>query len=106
LARKNAEDFNLLDCTKGILFFGTPHFGSAWAVLHSKVLRLRGMFKPTTYHIAKLLSKSSAYLEQLHDDFNAVRGRMAIICFFEELVIKATVGVVSPTRSGRSRKKI
>jgi hypothetical protein len=77
------------------LFFGTPHFGSAWASLHSKLLYLRGIFTPTTSHIARLLAKNSTYLDRLQVEFAAISGNVAIVCFYEELAMNTTVGLVS-----------
>jgi hypothetical protein len=77
------------------LFFGTPHFGSAWASLHAKLLNLRGVFTSTTSHIAKLLAKNSAYLDRLQVEFAATASHNAVICFYEELAMNTTVGVVS-----------
>jgi hypothetical protein len=51
--------------TKGVFFFGTPHYGAGWAGIHSAYLRFRQLFSPTAANIASLLSSKSDYLRKM-----------------------------------------
>lgn len=52
------------------------------------------MFASTTSHIAKLLAKNSDYLDQLQVDFKAVGNDIEVVCFYEELAMNPSVGLV------------
>jgi hypothetical protein len=96
-----AQDF--FQSTRGVLFFGTPHYGSDWSGMHAAYLKFRSLFAPATPHVAKLLSKSSEYLAKLHSDFTLFSSTLEIRYFFEELPVlagiwKIVVGCAIPSR--------
>jgi hypothetical protein len=85
-----ASDFR--DSTKGVLFFGTPHSGSAWSGVHAAYLKLRSYFTPATEHIAKLLSKNSDYLQRIQSDFALFSRTLNTRYFFEEIAMGTGLG--------------
>jgi len=109
LSSKNSADRhlqNILDCTRGILFLGTPHSGSAlarWAELLAKSI---GLIKQTNSQILQVLQTDSEVLARIQTEFHTmIRARanrgdppIAIICFFEELPLPG-IGEVVPKHS-------
>ena len=104
LSRHNPEHHlrAVFDCTKGIVFMGTPHRGSwiaNWAKLPASVL---GLAKSTNKSLLAILETNNEFLESTQDDFwQMVReqreaGRpLEVTCFFEELPLPVVGMVVS-----------
>jgi hypothetical protein len=105
VASRNSADKhlqNILECTRGIIFLGTPHSGSGfarWAELLAKSL---GLLKQTNPQILEVLKADSEVLARIQTEFHTMtRARannrdrpIAITCFFEELPLPG-VGEVS-----------
>ncbi|KAL6717735.1 hypothetical protein ACLMJK_003820 [Lecanora helva] len=92
----------ILEHTKGILFMGTPHCGSGlgeWAVIGSRFLQY---FRRVNQPILEVLQQQSEVMARIRQEFHTMlRGldqskerKIAIICFYEELPVRA-IGVVS-----------
>ncbi|KAM5342905.1 hypothetical protein ACJ41O_013871 [Fusarium nematophilum] len=104
LSRNNPEPHlrGIFDCTKGIVFLGTPHRGSwmaDWARIPTSAL---GVVKSTNKSLLKILETDDAYLQSVQDRFwSMVReqqkaGRdLEVTCFFEELPLSGVGKVVS-----------
>lgn len=93
---------NILECTRGIAFLGTPHHGSdltKWGITLTRITNLVGSANPD---IVGVLKPDSEVLARIQSEFhNMIRARqnnrkpqINITCFFEELSIRV-VGVVS-----------
>ncbi|KAL6713033.1 hypothetical protein ACLMJK_009429 [Lecanora helva] len=96
----------VLEYTKGILFMGTPHCGSGlgeWAVIGSRFLQY---FRRVNQPILKILQQQSEVMTRIRQEFHTMlRGldqsrerKIAIICFYEELPVRA-IGVIVPKAS-------
>jgi hypothetical protein len=97
-----ASDFT--KSAKGVLFFGTPHYGSDWSRVHSSYLTLRSYFAPAATMIAELLSKNSKYLQNLQAEFALFRETLKATYFYEELAIGTGLGQILVTEpSAESR---
>lgn len=94
----------ILHCTRGILFLGTPHNGSGlahWAQILAKTL---GLIKQMNPEILAVLKSESEVLERVQASFHTMilsRARdglpeIEITCFYEELPLPG-VGMVSAT---------
>jgi hypothetical protein len=104
MAQQLPEQFlqNILDCTRSILFLGTPHSGSGLAHWAETLAKAIGLVKQTNPRILAVLKSDSGELAQVQDNFNTmIRSRtqngfpsIDITCFFEELALPV-VGVVS-----------
>ncbi|UPK91511.1 hypothetical protein LCI18_002446 [Fusarium solani-melongenae] len=104
LSRNNPEPHlrGIFDCTKGIIFLGTPHRGSwmaDWARIPASAL---GIVKSTNTSLLKILETDDKYLQSVQDRFwSMVReqqkaGRdLEVTCFFEELPLSGVGKVVS-----------
>lgn len=104
LSRNSPEPHlrGIFDCTKGIVFLGTPHRGSwmaDWARIPAAAL---GIVKSTNKSLLKILETDDAYLQSVQDRFwSMVReqqkaGRdLEVTCFFEELPLSGVGKVVS-----------
>lgn len=105
LRSRNNPDAHLrsiFDCTKGIIFMGTPHKGSwmaDWATIPAGAL---GVVKSTNRSLLKILETDDQLLEALQVDFwSMIRelresGRpLEVTCFFEELPLPVVGKVVS-----------
>ncbi|KAG8168388.1 hypothetical protein KVR01_001137 [Diaporthe batatas] len=102
LSRNNAEPHlrSIFDCTKGIMFLGTPHRGSwmaHWATIPASAF---GIIKSTNKSLLKVLKTDNDYLRSIQNRFwSMVReqqkaGRdLEVTCFFEELPM-SMVGTV------------
>ncbi|KAE8443681.1 hypothetical protein EG329_001453 [Mollisiaceae sp. DMI_Dod_QoI] len=96
----------ILKYTWGILFLGTPHFGSSLAPV---ARRFATLIKPTTrtnLQVLKVLSRDSEVLARIQNDFHSLlRSRtreghqpIEIICFYEEVPFSG-IGEIVPKRS-------
>ncbi|OAQ58120.1 SesB protein [Pochonia chlamydosporia 170] len=107
LSRNNPEAHlrGIFDCTKGIIFMGTPHRGSwmaDWAKIPAYTL---GVVKSTNKSLLKVLETDDKYLQSVQDRFwSMIREQqkagcdIEVTCFFEELPLSA-VGEVVPRAS-------
>ncbi|KAH6981802.1 Alpha/Beta hydrolase protein [Ilyonectria sp. MPI-CAGE-AT-0026] len=104
LSRNNPEPHlrGIFDCTKGIIFLGTPHRGSwmaDWARIPASAL---GIVKSINKSLLTILETDDKYLQSVQDRFwSMVReqqqaGRdLEVTCFFEELPLSGVGKVVS-----------
>ncbi|KAH7176287.1 Alpha/Beta hydrolase protein [Dactylonectria macrodidyma] len=104
LSRNNPEPHlrGIFECTKGIVFLGTPHRGSwiaDWARIPASAL---GIVKSINKSLLKILETDDKYLQSVQDRFwSMVReqqkaGRdLEVTCFFEELPLSRVGKVVS-----------
>ncbi len=92
----------ILHCTRGIIFLGTPHHGSGLARWAESLAKSIGLIKHTNPEILAVLRSESEVLERVQDGFHTmIRSRaqdglppIEITCFYEELPLPG-VGVVS-----------
>lgn len=97
---------NVLQCTRGIIFLGTPHHGSGLANWAGGLARAIGVLKQTNPEILAVLKSDSEVLERVQNSFHTmIRSRsqdglppIEITCFYEELPLPG-VGVVVPSHS-------
>ena len=83
----------ILDCTCGIIFLGTPHYGSGLAHWAESLAKVIGVLKQTNADILAVLKSESEVLERIqHGFYTMIRSRsqdrhppIEITCFFEEL---------------------
>lgn len=105
LASKNSADQhlqNILDCTRAILFLGTPHSGSGFAMWAEMFAKSLGLIKQTNPQILEVLRSDSEVLARIKEEFHTmIRARglkrerpIGITCCFEELPLPG-IGVVS-----------
>lgn len=93
---------NIFNCTKGVIFMGTPHKGSwmaDWAKISASTL---GLVKSTNKSLLEILRTDNQLLEAIQVDFwSMIRElreggrRLEVICFFEELPLPMVGKVVS-----------
>lgn len=104
MSKNSADEHlrNILPCTKGILFLGTPHTGAGlakWAELMAKSI---GFIKQSNSQIIEVLESDSEVLARIQTEFHTMLRARAkhgdqpidITCFFEELPLLG-VGIVS-----------
>src|SRR6202043_2580574 len=104
LSRNNPEAHlrSIFDCTKGIIFMGTPHKGSwmaEWAKIPASAL---GLVKSTNKSLLKILGTDDQLLESIQVRFSTMirdlresSRRLEVTCFFEELAFPLIGKVVS-----------
>ncbi|KJZ70321.1 hypothetical protein HIM_10289 [Hirsutella minnesotensis 3608] len=104
LSRNNPEAHlrGVFECTKGIIFMGTPHKGSwmaDWAEIPASAL---GLLKSTNKPLLKILATNDQLLESIQVRFwSMVRElreagrRLEVTCFFEELPLPVVGRIVS-----------
>jgi hypothetical protein len=104
LSRNNPDAHlqSIFNCTKGVVFMGTPHRGSwmaNWAKIPAGAL---GLVKSTNRSLLDILQADNQLLEAIQDDFwSMIRelresGRpLEVTCFFEELPLPMVGTVVS-----------
>ena len=91
----------ILNCTRGIIFLGTPHHGSGLAHWAESLAKTIGLIKQTNSEILAVLRSESEILERVQGSFHTmIRSRaqdgltpIEITCFYEELPLPG-VGVV------------
>lgn len=103
-SRNNADAHlrNVFDCTKGVIFMGTPHRGSwmaDWAKISASAL---GLMKSTNKSLLEILQADNQFLEAIQFDFWSMiresKGNsrcLEVTCFFEELPLRGVGKVVS-----------
>lgn len=105
LSRNNPEPHlrGIFDCTKGIVFMGTPHRGS-WMADWAKIPVSAFRFAKSNKSLLDILETGNPLLEDIQVKFwQMVREqrecgrRLEITCFFEELPLPAVGTVVSKT---------
>lgn len=96
----------VLHCTRGIVFMGTPHHGSGLAHWAESLAKAIGVLKQTNTEILAVLKSDSEILERVQNGFHTmIRSRaqdrllpIEITCFYEELPLPG-VGIVVPAHS-------
>ncbi|KAH1350109.1 hypothetical protein KXV65_003444 [Aspergillus fumigatus] len=93
---------DIFNCTKGIVFMGTPHEGSwmsDWAGIPARIL---GFVKSTNLSLLQILRTDDLLLKAIQDDFLLMirgledSGRIfKVACFFEEQPLFNNLKVVS-----------
>lgn len=81
------------ECTKGIIFMGTPHGGSFMARLAKTPLEAFGIFKSVNTSLIEVLTSNNQLLRDIQDQFLLmIRGvrrlngqPIQVVCFYEEL---------------------
>lgn len=87
---------NILECTRGIAFLGTPHSGSGFAPWAKLLAQLICLVKQTSPVILGVLRSDSEVLARIQKEFHSmIRARaskklpdIAITCFYEELPLR------------------
>ena len=108
LRSRNAADKHLrdvLECTRGIAFMGTPHTGSALANWAKLPVASLGVVKSPNTSLLSVLQTDSEILSRVHTDFLEMLRvlqkdghEIEITCFYETLP-KPIVGIVVPRES-------
>lgn len=105
LSSRNSAEAHLrqiIECTTGIAFLGTPHCGSDlanWAKIFGSVAN---MIKKTNTSLLETLRPESEVLARIQKDFHTMlrsrrdegKPQLKISCFYEELPVRG-VGEVS-----------
>ncbi|KAF2968642.1 hypothetical protein GQX73_g4898 [Xylaria multiplex] len=76
---------NMANCTKGIVFFGTPHRGAdaaQWALMAEKIGH--AVLRTSRSAFVKILEKNSEGLYKISEDFRPMAANYAIVSFYEE----------------------
>lgn len=103
-SQNNADEHlrGIFDCTKGIIFMGTPHRGCSMADLAKKAVSVLALAKSTNTKLVEVLQKDDQLLESLQSNFLKMiqerrrNGRtLEVTCFFEELPLPGVGKVVS-----------
>ncbi|KAH6650858.1 hypothetical protein F5144DRAFT_543848 [Chaetomium tenue] len=92
----------ILKCTRGILFLGTPHSGTNLAVIGQRLSRLAGLVSGTNTRLVEVLRRDSEVLARIQDDFHSLLrlqgDGIKITCVYEEIPIQG-IGEVVPKYS-------
>lgn len=83
----------ILECTRGILFLGTPHQGSGFSRWAERLAKFVGVIKQTNREILGVLENDSEVLARIQAHFHSMirdRGHrgvpeISITCFYEEM---------------------
>jgi pimeloyl-ACP methyl ester carboxylesterase len=83
------ETHSIIKHTGGIVFMGTPHYGSSLASWGSFLTRLTSIFRATNTEIIAALQRGAPDLRRIGEEFQRILLRpdinMQIMCFYEEL---------------------
>ncbi|CAH0004006.1 unnamed protein product [Clonostachys byssicola] len=105
-ANQRSDYRQIFQSTRGIIFMGTPHHGSEAASYAQHLTNLMSSMKQVNTKLLEALKKDSEMLENIHDDFcllirekrqSSMERAPGIVCFFEELPMRALGCVVSKT---------
>lgn len=97
---------NIIHCTRGIIFLGTPHQGSGLATWAERMSLSINVIKQTNSKIIEVLRRDSEILARIQDSFhtmvltrNKTKGHaIEITCFYEQLPLPR-IGFVVPKGS-------
>ncbi|KAK4207664.1 hypothetical protein QBC37DRAFT_298226 [Rhypophila decipiens] len=101
----------IYECTRGILFLGTPHTGASLATAAHRLARVLSLTTPkSNLRILRVLEKDSEVLARIQTEFYTIlqtRPALHVSCFYEELkypglgdVIVSTDSAVLPGYTG------
>jgi protein SERAC1 len=80
---------SIVNNTKGILFMGTPHYGSSLASWGSILAKFAHNFRATNKEIVATLKRGSSELQRVGEEFQLMLRRpdvsIEVVCFYEEL---------------------
>ena len=83
------EAHSIINNTGGIIFMGTPHYGSSLASWGSFLTTFSSNFRATNREIVATLDRGATDLRRIGEEFQQMLLRsdinMQIICFYEEL---------------------
>jgi ankyrin repeat protein len=88
---------NILDKSRGIIFFGTPHRGSrvaSWATIMSNFINTCSFHKPMRNQLFKVLSQNSAVLADVSTSFKSLALDLQIVTFYETEIMNPLKGLV------------
>lgn len=92
----------ILKCTRGILFLGTPHSGTGLAVVGQRLSRLAGLVSGTNTPLVEVLRRDSEVLARIQNDFHSLLrsqgNEIKITCVYEEVPIQG-IGEIVPKYS-------
>uniref|UniRef100_A0A8H7NIQ7 GPI inositol-deacylase n=1 Tax=Bionectria ochroleuca TaxID=29856 RepID=A0A8H7NIQ7_BIOOC len=103
-ANQRSDYRQIFQSTRGIIFMGTPHHGSEAASYAQHLTNWMSSMKQVNTKLLEALKKDSEMLENIHDDFcslirekrqSSMESAPGIVCFFEELPMRALGYVVS-----------
>lgn len=107
LSRNNLEPHlrGIFDCTKGIMFMGTPHKGSRMANLADKITSAIGLVTSANKSLLETLETNDQLLEDIQVKFSQLireqregGRRLQVTCFYEALPSRGA-GMVVPRES-------
>ncbi|KAL6409280.1 hypothetical protein AUP68_05652 [Ilyonectria robusta] len=104
--RPEAQLRNIIHCTRGIIFLGTPHHGSGLATWAERMSLSINVIKQTNSKIVEVLRRDSEVLARIQESFhtmvlarNKTKGyAIEITCFYEQLPLPR-IGFVVPQDS-------
>lgn len=99
----------ILRCTRGILFLGTPHSGTNLAVVGQRLSRLAGLVSGTNTRLVEVLRRDSEVLARIQDEFHSLLRSQGndinITCVYEEVPIQG-IGEVCVTRQATTKVSV
>ncbi|KAK3305960.1 Alpha/Beta hydrolase protein [Chaetomium strumarium] len=98
LSQHDRRFHGLLDATRGLIFYGTPHFGadrSRWLSMAKSFApllprRFAGMRKAKASNLVDALARSSLEISNICEDFRFLARRFVLVSFYETEVWPGT----------------
>ncbi|ERF71993.1 hypothetical protein EPUS_07463 [Endocarpon pusillum Z07020] len=97
IAKEQRYYSNILDKSRGIIFFGTPHRGSrvaSWATIMSNFINTCSFHKPMRTQLFNVLSQNSAVLADISTSFKSLTLDLPIVTFYETEIMNPLNGLV------------